>query len=89
MSCSPAGLDCAYSQGQCNCTYTSPVIFLDGGLGGPVWKCYTPTGCPEPRPRIGDACTGTQTCDYGACYGGVAVQCSGSYWKQAFVPCPG
>jgi hypothetical protein len=87
MACSPAGLDCAYPQGQCNCTYTLPV-----GGNMPVWTCFTPTNCPEPRPRIGSACSSSGTtapCDYGACSGGIELQCSGGYWKEVLVPCPG
>jgi hypothetical protein len=86
MTCSPAGLDCAYTQGQCNCTFTLPVG------GGPFWKCFTPANCPEPRPRIGSACSQSSTngpCDYGACQGGIELQCTGGYWKEVLVPCPG
>jgi hypothetical protein len=46
-------------------------------------------GCPEPRPRIGAACTQSGLeCDYGACFGGVALDCQGGYWQQAQVACP-
>ncbi len=80
----PDGLDCAYQQGQCNCAPMVPV-----GGPNPIWQCSSPQGCPEPRPRLGDACTQTgQSCDYGACTGGVAVVCKDGYWQQAFVPCP-
>jgi hypothetical protein len=86
QACMPEGLDCAYSEGQCNCTYTLPVG------GGPYWKCFTPAGgCPDPRPRIGSACSAPSTlsCDYGACAGGIELQCADGYWKEEAVPCPG
>jgi len=85
-SCMPNGLDCAYTQGQCNCSFTLPVG------GGPLWKCFTPAqGCPDPRPRLGSACTqpSTPACDYGACEGGIEEACSGGYWTEVAVPCPG
>jgi hypothetical protein len=83
MSCTPNGLDCAYSQGQCNCTMSLPIV------GGATWKCFDPNGCPEPRPDLGTPCTGSQSCDYGACNGGIEVECADGYWKQEEVPCPG
>ena len=47
--CTPQGLDCSYTEGQCNCSSTLPA---SGPY--PVWQCSTPAaGCPEPRPRIG------------------------------------
>jgi hypothetical protein len=83
--CTPQGLDCAYPQGQCNCAGTLPVSGPN-----PVWQCSTPaSGCPEPRPREGSPCTSAgQTCDYGACTGGVELQCSDGYWQVSVVPCP-
>jgi hypothetical protein len=84
-TCTPDGLDCAYPEGQCNCALTLPA-----GGATPVWQCVTPAAsCPEPRPRIGSACTqdGLQ-CDYGACIGGVAVECKDGYWQEAPVACP-
>lgn len=85
MNCSPQGLDCGYPQGQCNC---APRVPLSGP--NPVWQCSTPaSGCPEPRPREGSACTSPGlTCDYGACTGGVSLECSDGYWRVAVVPCP-
>jgi hypothetical protein len=83
-ACTPDGLACAYPEGQCNCADTLPI-----SNSGPVWQCTTPTGCPEPRPRIGSECTqdGLQ-CDYNACIGGVAFQCTNGIWRQAEVGCP-
>jgi hypothetical protein len=83
--CSPQGLDCAYPQGQCNCAPTVPASGPN-----PVWQCSTPaSGCPEPRPREGTACSSPGlTCDYGACTGGVSLECSDGYWRVAVVACP-
>jgi hypothetical protein len=77
-------VDCAYPEGQCNCSETLPVST------GPVWQCFSPKGgCPEPRPRFGSACSQPSlTCDYGACAGGVAMDCNGGYWQPAGVACP-
>jgi len=85
MTCSPAGIDCAYPEGQCDCADTLPVATLH-----PRWLCVMPApGCPEPRPSIGSACTQPGlSCNYAACSGGVALQCSAGYWKRLFVPCP-
>jgi hypothetical protein len=83
--CTPMGLDCAYPQGQCNCASTVPVSGPN-----PAWQCSTPApGCPEPRPSIGSACSQPALfCDYGACTGGVALQCTDGVWKQAVTACP-
>jgi hypothetical protein len=84
MPCSPDGLDCAYKEGQCDCAFTLPT----GGVS-PVWQCASPPGCPEPRPRIGSSCTQQGlSCDYGACTGGVEVQCTGGVWQQMQTACP-
>jgi hypothetical protein len=84
-ACSPAGLDCSYAQGQCNCTSTLPVA-----TPNPIWECSTPAaGCPEPRPRIGASCTQPGlSCDYGACTGGAAIQCEDGVWTEENLPCP-
>jgi hypothetical protein len=84
QSCTPEGLDCGYSQGQCNCD-----IQPESAKGLPVWLCTTPApGCPEPRPNIGSACTQPgQSCDYGACTGGVELECSGT-WQVEQTACP-
>lgn len=85
MVCSPQGLDCAYAQGQCNCAPTAPVSGPN-----PVWQCSTPAfGCPEPRPREGSACSSPGlTCDYGACSGGVSLECSDGFWRVTSMACP-
>jgi len=83
--CTTMGLDCSYAQGQCNCAPTTPPT----GLGS-VWQCTMPaTGCPEPRPRIGSSCAmpGLK-CDYGACHGGVQLDCMNGLWAEEFVACP-
>jgi hypothetical protein len=81
--CPVQNLDCAYPEGQCDCGHTD-----DAGLL--VWSCFSPAGCPEPRPRIGSACAQDGLlCDYGVCAGGVAEQCVLQLgWMQAFPPCP-
>jgi hypothetical protein len=86
QTCSPEGLDCAYSQGQCNCSRTFPV-----GGPTPVWQCTTPmAGCPEPRAPLGSPCSQEGlSCNYGGCSGGVAEQCTGGYWRRELLPCPG
>lgn len=83
--CTAPGLDCAYLEGQCDCAGTAPV---SGPT--PVWQCATPQpGCPEPRPRLGSACSRPGlSCDYGACTGGVDVQCSDGVWKEEPTICP-
>jgi hypothetical protein len=46
-------------------------------------------GCPDPRPRIGSACTTSGLdCDYGACTGGVNVECVSGAWQQQNTACP-
>ena len=84
-ACSPQGLDCAYAEGECNCADTLPV-----SQQGPVWQCVTPPqGCPEPRPRLGSACSQAGlSCDYGACTGGIALVCTDGYWQQEQTGCP-
>jgi hypothetical protein len=85
MPCSPQGLDCSYLKGQCNCAGTLPVSM------GVVWQCSVPAqGCPNPRPRIGAACSqDALACDYGACTGGIELTCQGGYWRQTMTLCPG
>ena len=57
QSCPALGLDCSYSEGQCNC---APL--LEGASAGPVWQCSAPAGgCPEPRADLGTACTQERT----------------------------
>jgi hypothetical protein len=86
QACMPNGLDCAYLEGECNCTISVPA-----GTGTTsTWHCFHPQGCPEPRPRLGSACTQDgQMCDYGACTSGIAETCMGGYWQWTTTPCPG
>ena len=81
--CPVENLDCAYPEGQCDCGHT-------GDAGLLVWSCFSPAGCPEPRPRIGSRCAQDgRLCDYGACAGGVAEQCVLELgWMQASTSCP-
>jgi hypothetical protein len=88
-TCMPQGLICGYPEGTCSCGFGfGGPIRLDAG--GPHWVCQqTSPGCPSPRPDIGSACTPEgQMCDYGACAGGVALDCSGGVWRRAFFACP-
>jgi hypothetical protein len=84
--CYGNGLDCAYPEGQCNCSYTS-----SRGVGNnSLWYCFDPAGCPEPRPRVGAPCAQPGlACDYGACTGGLLETCTGGYWNMTMTSCPG
>jgi hypothetical protein len=57
---------------------------------GPIWQCFTPaSGCPNPRPDLGTACSDDGlTCDYGSCNGGIAEICQGGYWQEQQTACP-
>lgn len=88
QDCTADTLSCGYPEGECICTKSS------GGLEKltPSWACFTPiAGCPTPRPEIGSSCTAPakQLCDYGACSGGVALQCTNGVWQEAQTLCPG
>jgi hypothetical protein len=87
VSCSTPGVDCAYSQGQCNCDLAP----LENPSDGTSWQCFAPgAGCPEPRGPLGSTCTQEGlTCDYGSCTGGISEECSGGIWVEAATACPG
>ena len=57
---------------------------------GPFWLCSVPaSGCPDPRPRLGEACSQPALfCDYGSCTGGIAVQCTDGNWQREETACP-
>jgi hypothetical protein len=82
-------LICSFSQGTCLCSDSD-----DGSPppGGPYWYCVPATAeCPSPRPTIGSPCpTDGTECNYGACQGGVDIECTGGVWQenQGFT-CPG
>jgi hypothetical protein len=83
--CQTDGLVCGYAQGTCTCS--------NGGVphpGGPAWDCFpAQSGCPSPRPNLGTSCTAEgQSCDYGSCYGGIAVECSHGSWQETMTACP-
>jgi hypothetical protein len=88
--CDPAGSSCGYPAGTCSCgSEGPPMISIDGGFGGPTWHCMAATAaCPSPRPRIGTPCSGSQSCDYGACAGGIALTCTNGTWQESYVACP-
>jgi hypothetical protein len=85
QDCSPQGLDCSYTQGQCNCD-----VEPESAKQTPVWLCTTPaSGCPEPRPDIGTSCTQPNlSCDYGGCTGGIDLECTGGIWQEEATACP-
>jgi hypothetical protein len=80
--CSPYGFDCDYPEGRCACAVPAGPVPLDASAAA-EWLCQDPApGCPQPRPRLGSACTSAQDgvlCDYGACsaFGGTAETCAG------------
>jgi hypothetical protein len=80
------GVVCSYAEGTCTCSFGAPPH-----TNGPVWQCFVAkAGCPSPRPDIGTTCTSPgESCDYGACQGGIALKCSGGVWQQDEVACPG
>ncbi len=87
--CAPEAEFCVYPQGTCICT-DDP-----GGLpraGGPEWGCTPVTaGCPAAPPRLGTPCKVPESteCDYGACNGGVDMQCTDGHWAiSMLVGCP-
>jgi hypothetical protein len=81
------GLTCGYQQGECICTKSF------GGLQKqiPAWDCFpAQQNCPAPRPDIGSTCTTPdQSCNYGACSGGVQLVCKDGRWQSADTLCPG
>jgi len=83
---------CHYALGQCYCggffggpQPPSP----DGGGPTATWSCDDPgPGCPQPRPRVGAACTQEgQSCMYFTCDFG--EQCTGGIWQGEPVGCAG
>jgi len=85
-SCSDANLRCEYPEGVCSCSqgFGGP-ISIDGGTH---WFCNPGPGCPMPRPRLGEACTGSsQSCTYLTC--DFAEGCVDGYWHGYFEACAG
>jgi hypothetical protein len=90
QSCQPQGLVCGFVEGVCTCWASGNVVRIDGGTG-PQWKCFpVGQGCPSPRPNIGTSCSRVGlNCDYGACNGGLALECrAGEAWQRALTACP-
>jgi hypothetical protein len=90
QSCQPQGLVCGFVEGVCTCWSSGNVVRIDGGAG-PQWKCFpVGQGCPSPRPNIGTSCSRVGlNCDYGACNGGLALECRvGGAWQRALTACP-
>lgn len=45
-------------------------------------------GCRSPRPDIGTPCSDTgHICNYGACSGGVALECADGTWQVTSFAC--
>jgi hypothetical protein len=83
-------IECAYPEGRCSCT-----VALAGPAqidAGARWECEAPqTGCPEPRPRAGTACSAAgKECDYGGCTlpGGTNMVCTNGTWTPGPTACP-
>jgi hypothetical protein len=79
-------LTCVYPKGTCICSNGSLPV-----SDGPYWTCIDATAkCPADRPRLGSACSDEgQSCDYGACEGGIAIACMDGYWQETYSTCPG
>jgi hypothetical protein len=87
--------DCYYPEARCSCDvqcFDLCAVEVDGGPNEKTWACDVPpasSSCPVPRPRMGSACSAAgQTCDYGACDGNVALECTDGVWQRALVGCP-
>lgn len=80
---------CVYAEGVCGCIG----CMADGGGASTEWACQpwpAPSGCPEPRPRLGSPCTQEgQSCFYanvcGVNDGEPVMGCQNGRWvQQAF-----
>ena len=74
QDCTPQGISCAYAEGQCNCSSLSLSVNRSA-----VWQCSIPApGCPRAASlsRHVDRSQSGLSCDYGACSGGIAEQCT-------------
>ncbi len=91
--CAPFGLYCDYPQGRCACSDTSFGPTPADASAEAEWICQVPvSGCPEPRPRLGTACSQEGLdCDYGTCGvipGGTAEACTNGIWVEELTACP-
>jgi len=79
---------CIYDEGTCTCGTPGPTRPEDAGVN---WSCTArPAGCPYAPPAENSACSDEGlSCDYGACIGGTARDCSGGVWTEGLVACPG
>jgi len=69
-----------------------PTPGSDGNDAGLVWVCESPeSGCPEPRPAVGDPCSEEgQSCDYGDCEfpgGPIVMTCKSGTWGAETALC--
>jgi hypothetical protein len=76
---------CIYDEGTCVCGEPGPPH-----EGPDDWFCTARSaGCPYAPPATNSACSDSGLyCDYGACSGGTAWDCSGGVWTQGAVGCP-
>jgi hypothetical protein len=87
QTCTPAGLECDYMFARCFCNDPFGPPPPDSGIA-PTWACDDPgPGCPQPRPRLGTACSGQQVCTYETC--SYSEQCVNGYWSGEFAGCGG
>lgn len=92
-ACDPNIGTCHYALGQCYCGAVfgppEPPPGTDGGGPTATWSCDDPgPDCPQPRPRLGAACTQEgQSCMYFTCDFG--EQCTGGIWQGEPAGCAG
>jgi hypothetical protein len=96
----PVVMNCFYPTARCSCSACGLISGVcpasDGGAAEALnWICDVPstnsTDCPVPRPRVGSTCSlhlPGAACDYGACHGGITLQCSEFVWRELMQPCP-
>jgi hypothetical protein len=83
-NCGTSDVFCIYDEGTCTCGEPGPPH-----EGPSNWFCSPlAAGCPYAPPTEGTACTGNAYCDYAACSGGTAWDCTGGVWTQGGVGCP-
>lgn len=83
--CSTPGLGCSGGGAWCQCDRAPAESDL-----AYQWYCGPiDYRCPALRPRLGSDCgMDDPLCDYGACYGGIAVACQGPFWQERTIDCP-
>jgi hypothetical protein len=89
-ACSDSTLQCWYEDGTvCSCSACSGgrEYPLCQSIDPPEWACVKPpSGCPNPAPQAGTACTATPT-DCGiSCE--EPIRCSNGFWEFGDISCP-